>query len=160
MVKNSHFVYRFGGRDLAYHEFTLGKSYVYLCSTLTMRGWSILPSNPAAQLAILSLLFFGTLMFWHWEAMLVSYLAARIIVMPFTNMAELMSNTEFRIILIPSTSFESAFKFSKNPDWQAAWIDRVQPHLEEHRGFGIKELTGKVATEDGSAVYDNYFSVM
>jgi hypothetical protein len=125
-----------------------------------MRGWSILPSNPAAQLAIFSLLFFGTLMFLHWEAMLISYLATRIIVMPFTDIAELVSNTDFRIILKPSTSFEMAFKFSQNPDWQAAWIDRVQPHLEEHRGYGRKELIGKVVTEDGSAMYDNYFSVM
>ena len=125
-----------------------------------MRGWSILPSNPAAQLAILSLLFFGTLMFWHWEAMLISYLATRVIVMPFTDIAELVSNTDYRIILTPSSSHESAFKFSQNPDWQKAWIDRVQPHLEEHRGLSSSEMTGKLAKEDGSAMYDNYFSVL
>ena len=125
-----------------------------------MRGWSILPSKPAAQLALFSLLFFGTLMFWHWEAMLISYLATRVIVMPFTDIAELVSNTDYRIILMPSTSFEMAFKFSRNPDWQAAWIDRVQPHLEEHRGFGLVELSGKLATEEGSALYYNYFSVL
>ena len=98
-------------------------------------------------------------MFWHWEAMLISYLATRVIVMPFTDIAELVSTTDYRIILSPSTSFEMAFKFSRNPDWQAAWIDRVQPHLEEHRGFGRKELIEKVATEDGSALYDNFLSV-
>ena len=89
-----------------------------------MRGWSIVPSKPSAQLALFSLLFFGTLMFWHWEAMLISYLASRVIVMPFNDIAQLVSDTDFRIILNPSTSFEDAFKFSQDPDWQAAWIQR------------------------------------
>ena len=125
--------YRFGRRDPAHHEFTLGKSYIYLCSTLTMRGWSILPSKLAAQLALFSLLFFGTLMFWHWEAMLISYLATRVIVMPFKNIPELVSNTDFRIVLLPGTSFEDAFKTSKNPDWQAAWTQRWDNHVTMDR---------------------------
>ena len=89
-----------------------------------MRGWSILPSKPAAQLALFSLLFFGTMMFWHWEAMLISYLATRVKVMPFNDIADLVSNTDFRIILEPGTAMEDAFKNSINPDWQAAWIQR------------------------------------
>ena len=89
-----------------------------------MRGWNVLPSKPAAQLALFSLLFFGTLMFWHWEAMLISFLATRVIVMPFNDIPKLVSDTDFRIILKPSTSFEDAFKFSLNQDWQAAWIQR------------------------------------
>ena len=90
---SSPFLYRFGKKDPAYHEFTFGKSYIYLCSTLTMRGWSILPSKTAAKIALFSLLFFGTLMFWHWEAMLISYLATRVNVMPFTDIADLVANT-------------------------------------------------------------------
>ena len=89
-----------------------------------MRSWSILPSKPAAQLASFSLLFFGTLMYWHWEAMLISYLATRVIVMPFNDIPELVSDTDFKIILVPSSSYEDAFKFSKNPDWQSAWTQR------------------------------------
>ena len=58
-----------------------------------MRGWSILPSKTAAKIALFSLLFFGTLMFWHWEAMLISYLATRVNVMPFTDIADLVANT-------------------------------------------------------------------
>ena len=89
-----------------------------------MRGWSILPSKPAAQLALFSLLFFGTMMFWHWEAMLISYLATRVKVMPFNDIADLVSNTDFRIIVLPSSSMEDAFKNSIDPDWQTAWIQR------------------------------------
>ena len=58
-----------------------------------MRGWSIVPSKPSAKLALFSLLFFGTLMFWHWEAMLISHLATRVKVMPFNGIPDLVSNT-------------------------------------------------------------------
>ena len=117
-------ILRFGGKDPAYHEFTFGKSYIYLLSTLTMRGWSVMPSKTATQLALFSLLFFGTMMFWHWEAMLISYLATRVIVLPFNNIPELVSNSQFRISLVAGSSYEDAFKTSTDPDWQAAWTDR------------------------------------
>ena len=77
-----------------------------------MRGWNILPSKLPSQIALFSLLFFGTMMFWHWEAMLISYLATRVISLPFKDIPDLVSNTQFRIILQPGTSFEDAFKTS------------------------------------------------
>ena len=116
---------------------TIGKCYVYLCSTLTMRGWNTLPSKLPAKIALFSLLFFGTMMIWHWEAMLISYLATRIISLPFKDIPDLVSNTDFGIILRPGTAFEDAFKTSHDQIWQTAWTDRVQPHLEEHVGFSL-----------------------
>ena len=46
-----------------------------------------------------SLLFFGTLIYSHWEAMLISYLSTRVIVLPFNDIPELVSKTQYRIIL-------------------------------------------------------------
>ena len=150
---------RLGGKDPAHHEFTIGKSYVYLCSTLTMRGWSVLPSKLPARIALFSLLFFGTMIFWHWEAMLISYLATRVISLPFKTIPELLTNTQIRILLSPGTSFEDSFKTSTDPNWQAAWTKRVQPHLEEHMGFGPFDFADKMTKDEQSAWYDNYFAV-
>ena len=63
-------------------------------------------------------------MFWHWEAMLISYLATRVIVMPFNNIADLVTNTDFKIYVQPGTSHEDTFKLSKNIHWQTAWTQR------------------------------------
>ena len=125
-----------------------------------MRGWSVLPSKPAAQLALFSILFFGTMIFWHWEAMLISYLATRVIVLPFNNIPELVSNTQLRILVRPGTSHEDYFKFSQNPDWQAAWIDRVQPNLEESAGLLTEDVAEKMTRDGESAWYNNYFATM
>ena len=75
-----------------------------------MRGWNTLPSKLPAQIALFSLIFFGTMIFWHWEAMLISYLATRVVSLPFKDIPDLVANTQFRIILTPGSSYEDALK--------------------------------------------------
>ena len=125
-----------------------------------MRGWNTLPSKLPAKIALFSLLFFGTMMFWHWEAMLISYLATRIISLPFKDIPDLVSNTEFRIILRPGTAFEDAFKTSLDPIWQAAWTNRIQPHLEEHVGFTDQYAADKIIKEESLAWYHFNLGIM
>ena len=125
-----------------------------------MRGWNTLPSKLPAKIALFSLLFFGTMIFWHWEAMLISFLATRVISLPFQDIPDLIANTQFRIILRPGTSFEDAFKTSPDPIWQAAWIDRIQPHLEEY-GYDMDvDFSDKVTKDELTAWYHDPSSVM
>ena len=120
-----------------------------------MRGWKTLPSKLPAKIALFSLLFFGTMIFWHWEAMLISYLATRVISLPFKDIPDLVANTQFRIILRPGTSMEDAFKTSRDPIWQSAWTDRVQPYLEEHDDFVLQDFADKMTMDGDSAWYNN-----
>jgi hypothetical protein len=99
-------------------------------------------------------------MWWHWEAMVISYLAVVVTVLPFKDIPDLVTNTQFRIILPPDTAFENAFKTSPDPYWQAAWTDRVQPHLEEHDGFLRQDFADKMTMDGESAWYANYFGVI
>ena len=125
-----------------------------------MRGWSDLPVKPAAQIALYSLLFFGTLMYLHWEAMLISYLSTRVTVLPFNNIPELISQSQFRIVLLPGSSFEDDFKTATDPDWVISWNDRVKPHLDEFMGVGVSGLVKTLEIDAVTALYDNYFSIM
>ena len=125
-----------------------------------MRGWNTLPSKLPARISLFSLIFFGTMIFWHWEAMLISYLATRVISLPFQDIPDLVANTQFRIILMPGTSYEDDFKTSTDPTWQTAWTDRVQPHLEEHDGFLTQDLADLLTMDGASAWYTNYFIAM
>ena len=66
----------------------MAKSYVFTAGSMTFgRAWSVEPSTWKARFAFMSLLLGGTLVFWHWEAMLISYLATRVTVLPFTTVA-------------------------------------------------------------------------
>ena len=102
------------------------------------------------------------MIFWHWEAMLISYLATRTISLPFKDITDLVENTQFRIIFLPGSTAEDAFKTSPDPIWQAAWTDRVQPHLEEHVGYRLSDprFADKIAKEELSALYDSYIGTM
>jgi hypothetical protein len=125
-----------------------------------MRGWNTLPSKLPAQTALFSLIFFGTMFFWHWEAMLISELATRVISLPFKDIPDLVANTQFQIILMPGGAVEDSFKTSPDPTWQMAWTDRVQPHLVEHVDFSFQDLQDKITKDGVTALYDNYFGVM
>ena len=125
-----------------------------------MRGWNTLPSKLPAKIALFSLIFFGTMIFWHWEAMLISYLATRTISLPFKDISDLVVNTQFRIILPPGTRHEDDFKTSTDPIWQAAYTDRIRPRLEEHVGIADQEFGDKIAKEELSAWYTSYFWAM
>ena len=150
---------RFPERDDNYHEFTLPKSYVYQLSTLTMRGWDILPERISPRVSLFSLLGLGTLIYLHWEAMLISTLSTRVIVLPFQNIPELVSATPFRISLNPGSSYEDAFKTSRDPDWMVAWTERIEPHLADYTGRTTR-LVQLIQDESTTALYDNYFAVM
>ena len=70
---------------------------------------------------------FGFLLYLLWEAMLISYLARRVINIPFNDISTLVTKTDFKIAARLGTSMEDDFKTATDPFWQKAWIDRVEP---------------------------------
>ena len=88
-----------------------------------------------------------------------AYLSTRVIVLPFQNIPELVSATPFRISLNPGSSYEDAFKTSRDPDWMVAWTERIEPHLADYTGRTTR-LVQLIQDESTTALYDNYFAVM
>ena len=71
------------------------------------------------------------MVYWHWEAMLISYLTSRTIALPFKTIDGLMQDTQTDIVVLPGTAQLDEFKYSpKNSVWQKAWKDRIKPKLE------------------------------
>ena len=104
-----------------------------------------------------SVMLASVLLYWHWEAMLISYLATRVIVLPFKNIEELVKTTSFKIALNPGTSYEDAFKYSTEPSWQEAYKYRIEPYLDNYHGHAANMI--KFPKGDASiALYDNFFS--
>ena len=78
---------------------------------------------------------FGFMLYLQWEAMLISYLARRVINVPFDGISTLVTATDFKITLMPGTSIEDAFKTSTDPFWQKAWTDRIEPFLDGYKSY-------------------------
>ncbi len=62
-----------------------------------MRDWSPVPEKPHGRIIFFSVVLFGTMVYYHWEAMIISYLSMRTIRLPFNSLEELLSNTEFKV---------------------------------------------------------------
>ena len=74
--------------------------------------------------------------------MLISYLAARVTVLPFTGIETLVANSDFKIAVNPNSYQQSVFENSVDPIWQTAWQDRIKPHMkyyEEIIGIVLKK---------------------
>ena len=67
--------------------------------------------------------------------MLISYLAARVIVLPFNNIETLLTQSNFQISILAGSAQEDAFKLSKDDVLQRAWKERIEPYLEDYRPY-------------------------
>ena len=75
---------------------------------------------------------FGFLLYLLWEAMLISYLARRVINIPFNDISSLVTKSDFKIAVRLGTSMEDAFKTATDPIWQRAWSDRMESFLPDY----------------------------
>ena len=103
------------------------------------------------------------LIYYHWEAILVSYLSTRKTVMPFNTVEELYLNTEFRVALIPSTTFEDNFKYSKDPIWNNLYKERIGPNIPEYSDYYDDNplgMTDFIKNDFTTALYDAYTPIV
>jgi hypothetical protein len=100
----------------------------------------------------------GTFIYWHWEAMLISFLATRVITLPFTSIKELLDKSDFLIAVNPGTSYEDAFKLSTDPLWQDAWQNRIRDYLDDYNHL-IDGLIQIPRDNPSIALYDNFYAI-
>ena len=135
----------------------MSKSIIFVLSALTMRSWSISPEKMSGRIAFVVLLYASILLYYHWEAMLISYLATRVIVLPFNNIRELVDQSTFVISLFPGSAYMDSFKFSEDPDWQRAWKQRLEPYLDNYEH--TSRMIDYPLQDSNVALYENFFGV-
>ena len=104
-----------------------------------------------------SLIAFGMLAYWHWEAMLISHLSTREIILPFKTMRGLLMHSDFKISIVPNTIFEDVFKYSKDPLWREGFRTRVEPYLEVY-GTGHRGKIERLIKDDELAFLEDYYT--
>ena len=102
------------------------------------------------------------LLYYHWEAMLVSYLSSRKTVLPFSSVEDMYINTDIRLALIPSTTYEDNFKYSNKPIWQKIYKERIEPNLKEYAAYPdhLFDMVHFIKNDFATALYDSYDPIM
>ena len=73
--------------------------------------------------------------------MLISYLSARTITLPFNNIEEMILKTDFKIYLRPYSSQMDSLRYSSDPILQRAFTERVEPNLQFY--VDLQKSSGK-----------------
>ena len=136
-----------------HEEFTWRKSIVLTIGAMTLRGWNPTPKKTSARIAfiayvltdkvifflLISLLFrimmTGFILYLLWEAKLISNLSKRTIQLPFTDLASLLSTSNYKIGLMVGSSQENSFRYSEDPLFQRAWTERIEPYLQKYKNY-------------------------
>ena len=71
------------------------------------------------------------LLYFLWEAMLVSYLAVDVQVLPFNSMETLMSSSNYKMAVPPGWYAYSVFEHAKDPTWKAVFTERMEPYVDD-----------------------------
>ena len=85
--------------------------------------------------SISSILFVGFFIFRLWKATLVSSLFVRKVVLPFDGIEELVLFSDSKIFVVPDSALMDRFKFSKDPIWQRAWSERIEPNMDFYDAY-------------------------
>ena len=78
---------------------------------------------------------FGSLFFYYWTAILISYLTTKFINLPFNGVESLVTDTNYKIALKGGTATQMKFQYSTNPVWKNAWTNRVEPYMDDYKSY-------------------------
>lgn len=106
---------------------------------------------------VLSFLFGGAVIYWQWEAMVTSYLSARVTTLPFDDLPGLVDKTDFKIAVTPGSSFIETFRSSGDDTWRKAYKTRIEPYVDKYQGHGDNMIQFPL-TDKKTALYDNYYA--
>ena len=95
-----------------------------------------------------SFLIGGLLFYFHWEAMLISYLAQRVVKVPFNNMEEFY-DSDYTLSTIPGSSYWDSFEFG-NELWRNVHKNKLEPVVQSER-------MDYLLKDQENALYSNFF---
>ena len=76
-----------------------------------------------------SITLFACVFYLLWEAMLISYLSARTITLPFKDVEQLMLKSNDKIFVQPYSAQMDSFRYSSVPILNRVYTDRIEPNL-------------------------------
>ena len=83
---------------------------------------------------------FGLLMNTAWQANLISSLTISQISLPFTNLEQLVTMSNYKIAIYPGSAYEDLFKLSFDPIRKKAWEEKIQPYLKDYQKYDARNM--------------------
>ena len=77
--------------------FNLGDSYCFLLKSMIMLGNKVMPGSFSNRISFITVMLASILIYYHWEAMVISYLAVRTTQLPIITLQDLVKNSNLKV---------------------------------------------------------------
>ena len=97
-LRNNDIIFTFDlGNEPVQDDFSLSDCYCLAYKALLMQSWSNTPDSYQNRICFVCMMVAGMLLYWHWEAMIISYLAVKKVVLPYTSFEQLLSDSSDKV---------------------------------------------------------------
>ena len=93
------------GYDECGDNYGLDDCYCFVFKTFLMLGNQIIPNSYSSRISFLTVIVAGALIYWYWEAMLISYLAVRTTELPIITLQDLVKKSNLKVTTIQTNHF-------------------------------------------------------
>jgi ABC-type amino acid transport substrate-binding protein len=113
---------------LSYHCWLAGLMFVGILFVILYQRNKVF-SN---RVALTSVFFGGALIFWHWEAMLISFLAVRKIVLPIRTLQDLSLRSDYAFMVQKNMIYEDLFRYATDPVSLKIWKEKMEQNIDQY----------------------------
>ena len=88
------------GYDECGDNYDLGDCYCFVFKTFLMLGSKVMPNSYSSRISFMTVIVAGALIYWYWEAMVISYLAVRTTQLPIITLHDLVKKSKLKVTFI------------------------------------------------------------
>ena len=112
-------------------NYRLYQCYGFVIQSLTGSASMRMPGSNCNRIAFVSVLFGGTLVYYSWEAKIISFLAVRNSYIPIETLNDLVENSQYRLIVAQGNVHLDDFRFSDDSLDKKIWEQKIKPQLND-----------------------------
>ena len=100
------------------------------------------------------------MVYYYWEAMLISYLSTRVTPIPFDSIGGLLDSS-YSFYVKPGSSYWDSFKYG-NSLWKQVYEEKLKPFENEYTDYMMRTVNSwNWVLENGDrAMYENFLAIV
>ena len=144
-------------KDGSTKKYAISDCLCFALKTLVLRDDGTNPKSGATRTAYASIVFGGIMIYYLWEAMLISYLSVKKVYMPFRTLEELEKTSNYKLVVAKGFSQLDMFRSSNEYPYKDIWVKKMQPYAQDFPL--VYDLVETMKNDPFSVVYVDAYQI-
>ena len=144
-------------KDVSTKKYAMSDCLCFALNALLMRDHGTEPRSGATRTAYASIVFGGILVYYLWEAMLISYLSVKKVYMPFRTLEEFEKTSNYKLVVAKGFSQLDMFRSSKEYPYNDIWAKKMRPYAQDFPL--VYDLVRAMKNDPFSVVYVDAYQI-